>query len=179
MVNKTTAVIVKAIQTANVVAKTEATNQVGKYVRLTPGENSFFPKSITPTMNTSWPAINEKNTNKVGSQDFSTPWMKVAKTQVGIKEATENNDGPEVEKYLKTIGLDPGEKSYWCGAFVNWTLRESGIKVTIKYPGNALDWRNYGQSLNEPAYGSIATKTRKGGGHVGFVAGITCNNKEL
>lgn len=33
----------------------------------------------------------------------------------------------------------------------------------------ALNWRNFGNSLQKPALGSVATLTRKGGGHVGTV----------
>lgn len=43
----------------------------------------------------------------------------------------------------------------------------------ISIPNWALNWRGFGQKLDKPAFGAIATKTRKGGGHVGFVAGIT------
>jgi uncharacterized protein (TIGR02594 family) len=56
-------------------------------------------------------------------------------------------------------------------------LQNSNINVTgvRSNPNRALNWRGFGTKLDKPAYGAIATKTRRGGGHVGFVAGITSN----
>ena len=110
--------------------------------------------------------------SKKSGSDSSTPWMDKAESQLGVKERTNNNDGRQVETYLKSVGLGPGKNSYWCGAFVNWSLNESGIDG-VKKPSWALNWRKFGESLDQPAYGAIATKTRNGGGHVGFVAGRT------
>ena len=44
--------------------------------------------------------------------------IEVAETQVSIQELTGNNDGPQVEKYLKSVGLGKGYP--WCVAFVVW-----------------------------------------------------------
>jgi uncharacterized protein (TIGR02594 family) len=116
--------------------------------------------------------LSKKMTETVFLGNDDTPWMTKAKSQLGVKEITGNNDGKDVEKYLKTVGLGPGKSSYWCGAFVNWTLKEVNIK-TVNQPAWALNWRKYGTSLSKPAFGAIATKKRGSGGHVGFVAGIT------
>ncbi len=102
------------------------------------------------------------------------PWVKTAYSQLGIKETTNNNDGQEVESYLKSAGLDTGNP--WCGAFVNWCFKENDIDG-INEPGRALNWSNFGVGLNNPAYGSIATMKRKGGGHVGFIVGLTNNGR--
>jgi uncharacterized protein (TIGR02594 family) len=103
---------------------------------------------------------------KSKSGNFSTPWMDTAISQFGVKELTGNNDGGKVKEYLRTTGL--GEGYAWCSAFVNWNMKQNGIKGTNN--AQALSWRKWGESLSKPAYGSIATLTRKGGGHVGFVA---------
>nr|WP_255737702.1 TIGR02594 family protein [Cognataquiflexum nitidum] len=95
--------------------------------------------------------------------------MGFAESQLGVREATNNNDGVDVEKYLKSAGLGAGYP--WCGAFVNWSLKQAEIKGSM-IPARALDWRNYGQNLSTPAFGSIGTLRRPGGGHVGFVAGL-------
>ena len=101
-------------------------------------------------------------------------WMSIAESQIGVKELTNNNDGIIVEKYLKSTGLPKGNA--WCGAFVNWSLESAGIDgVEPKngnHPARALSWRNWGVKLDKPAFGAIATKTRRGGGHVGFVGGV-------
>jgi hypothetical protein len=47
-------------------------------------------------------------------------------SQIGVKEATGHNDGPEVESYLRSVDLAPGAP--WCAAFVSWTYTKNGIK---------------------------------------------------
>ena len=44
--------------------------------------------------------------------------IKIAENQVGIRELTGNNDGPQIENYLKSVGLEKGYP--WCVAFVVW-----------------------------------------------------------
>lgn len=101
---------------------------------------------------------------------IAAPWMKTAKSQLGVKEKTGKNDGPEIEKYLKTVGLGSGYA--WCAAFINWTLRQNGILGTGR--ANALSYLHYGPKLKSPVYGCIAViKHAHGLGHVGFVAGKT------
>lgn len=60
-----------------------------------------------------------------------------------------------------------------CGVFAGAVLKRSGRAYPVKAPGWALSYRNNGVILEKPAYGAIFTKKRNGGGHVGFVAGIT------
>ena len=50
-------------------------------------------------------------------------------SQVGVREATGNNDGPEVEKYLASTGLGKGHP--WCAAFVRWCLDSANIKSSV------------------------------------------------
>ena len=139
---------------------------------------SLIPQKPKPADYNNWNSIDKnvfdvlgfKPRNKYTLNDNDAPWMRIAKSQVGIGEKTNHNDGPDVDKYLKTVGLD-GSGEPWCGAFVNWGLKESGIKGA-QIPERASDWQNFGQSLSRPAFGSIATMKRPGGGHVGFTAAI-------
>lgn len=48
-------------------------------------------------------------------------------SQVGVREKTGKNDGPEVEMYLKSVGLNKGYA--WCSAFVHWALDSAGYDV--------------------------------------------------
>lgn len=50
-------------------------------------------------------------------------------SQVGVREATGNNDGKDVEKYLRSVKTPKG--SAWCAAFVKWCFDESGVRTTI------------------------------------------------
>src|SRR5690554_6180712 len=46
-------------------------------------------------------------------------------SQVGVREATGANDGPEVEAYLATTNLDAGYA--WCGSFISWVFEQAGF----------------------------------------------------
>ncbi len=46
-------------------------------------------------------------------------------SQIGVREKTGKNDGPEVEKYLRYVGLGPGNA--WCAALVSWTFGQAGF----------------------------------------------------
>lgn len=46
--------------------------------------------------------------------------------ELGVRELSVRNDGPEVEKYLSYVGLKKGQP--WCAAFVCWALAEANIK---------------------------------------------------
>lgn len=49
--------------------------------------------------------------------------LNIATKYVGIKEATGNNDGKEVEMFLKSVGLGKGYS--WCAAFVSYCIKNS------------------------------------------------------
>lgn len=106
--------------------------------------------------------------------DPLAPWVQVADGQLNVRERTGNNDGPEVERYLRTVGLGSGYA--WCAAFINWTLRQVNLRGTGS--GGSLTYLRYGQRLARPAYGSIAVIDHGNGfGHVGFVAGETADGR--
>jgi uncharacterized protein (TIGR02594 family) len=124
-------------------------------------ETPTAPPTITP------PVIPPVNNNPAPPR-----WMPVAESQLGITEATGNNDGPQVTTYLRSVGLGSGYA--WCAAFVNWTLGQAHIRGTGS--ASALSYLHYGQTLTSPALGSIAVLNHgNGSGHVGFVAGVTAN----
>lgn len=45
-------------------------------------------------------------------------------SEVGVREATGNNDGPRVEEYLSSVNLGKGYP--WCAAFPHWAYRKNG-----------------------------------------------------
>jgi hypothetical protein len=50
----------------------------------------------------------------------------VALTQVGVREQGGRNRGPEVDEYIRAVGLDPTKGSYpWCAAFVSWCVAQA------------------------------------------------------
>lgn len=51
--------------------------------------------------------------------------VRVALRQIGVREATDNNDGVKVEEYLAYTGLGKGHA--WCAAFVSWCYGQAGL----------------------------------------------------
>ena len=51
--------------------------------------------------------------------------LKIAKSQIGVREATGNNDGKQVEAYLAYTGNKKGEP--WCASFVSWVFGQAGF----------------------------------------------------
>lgn len=60
--------------------------------------------------------------NLTNAQNFKV--LEIARSQIGVREATGSNDGFDVEKYLASTGL--GKGFAWCAAFVNWTNLQAG-----------------------------------------------------
>lgn len=51
--------------------------------------------------------------------------IEVAKAELGVREATDRNDGPRVEQYLRYTDLGKGYA--WCAAFVSWVYGQVGL----------------------------------------------------
>lgn len=100
-----------------------------------------------------------------------------AGNQIGVREATNHNDGPAVESYLASVGLGKGYS--WCMAFVYWCAKQASAKLGVTNPlkqtGGVLDeWHSgRGTHLTEPVPGSIFIMDFGGGeGHTGIVTGV-------
>lgn len=95
-------------------------------------------------------------------------------SQLGVREATGNNDGPEVEMYLRSTGLGKGYA--WCAAFVHWCLEEADIPNTVNAWSPTAENKDHiiyraRQALDEPEPGDVFTLyyTNLGRiGHTGF-----------
>lgn len=95
-------------------------------------------------------------------------------SQIGVREATGKNDGPEVEMYLNHVGKSKGLA--WCSAFVAWCLSEAEIKHTVNaWSPTSENRRSFvyrNQSFSkEPAPGDVFTifyPRLKRVGHTGF-----------
>lgn len=106
-----------------------------------------------------------------------TPWLTVARREIGVQEVPGSANNPRVVEYLHaTDNLDEKTRSKdetpWCSAFVNWCMQQVGIKGTQ----NALarSWQEWGKHLDEPYVGCIVVFQReKKFGHVGFYLGET------
>lgn len=69
---------------------------------------------------------------------------KVYDSQLGVREATGRNDGPQVEAYLAYTGLGKGYA--WCAAFVCWVLGQAEVEnpktawAASLFPHDKLVW---------------------------------------
>lgn len=100
--------------------------------------------------------------------------LEVARTQLGIREATGHNDGAAVESYLRSVGLGKGYS--WCAAFLYWSYSQAakalGVANPLTQTAGVLDhWqRTHGQKVNNPQPGDIFIMDFGGGhGHTGLV----------
>lgn len=101
------------------------------------------------------------------------PWMVIAQKYIGLKEGTALKANPTVVKFFADSGhpeIKNDATTPWCAAFIGAVLKEAGLPNTGTLW--ALHYAKYGKKLDGPVVGAIATKKRKGGGHVFFVMGF-------
>lgn len=102
--------------------------------------------------------------------------LEVAISQLGVEEHPRgSNSGPEVEAYLKSVGLGKGYS--WCMAFVYWCHNEASKSLGITNPmlktgGVLAQWQGrkdkFRKSMPEPGDVFIMD-FGKGLGHTGIV----------
>lgn len=101
----------------------------------------------------------------------NTPRVRVQQiytSQIGVKEATGRNDGPQVEAYLKVTGLGAGYP--WCAAFVAWCFKNANISAINSAYSPA--WFQKSKLVTVPKQGDLFGlyfKHLKRIAHVGFV----------
>lgn len=109
--------------------------------------------------------------------------LEVATRQIGVTEIPKgSNAGPEVEIYLKSVGLTKGYS--WCMAFVYWCVLEASKKTGIPNPlkktaGVLSQWNNRPELRRrnpEPGFVFIMDYG-KGLGHTGFVEKVLPGGK--
>lgn len=103
--------------------------------------------------------------------------MQIAQSKEGVREATGANDGTEVEKYLKSVGLGKGFS--WCMAFVYWCYEQAAQQLKVKNPlvktgGCMKQWNETTcKKSKAPQIGSIFIMDLGGGaGHTGIVTAV-------
>ncbi|WP_428232495.1 CHAP domain-containing protein [Flavobacterium sp.] len=107
--------------------------------------------------------------------------LEIAIAQIGVEEIPKySNSGPEVEIYLKSVGLTKGYS--WCMAFIYWCAQNAALQTKLKNPlkktGGVLDQYNSSPLLKQtmPQVGDIfILDLGKGLGHTGLIEKITGN----
>lgn len=109
---------------------------------------------------------------------MTLPWIASAEKVIGLHEV---RDIEALSRWLRSDGRTLGNpaKMPWCGDFVDTALarglpnepRPGALGVN---PYWALNWGLLGTKCGEN-YGAIVTFKRPGGGHVGFLVGISAD----
>ncbi len=63
--------------------------------------------------------------NKILFTSIRQSIIAIASKELGVREATGNNDGPRVEEYLRYTNLGPHHD--WCAAYVSWVYGQAGL----------------------------------------------------
>jgi cell wall-associated NlpC family hydrolase len=72
-------------------------------------------------------------TNDASTSAYLTEVLKVAASQVGVMEVpVGSNKGPEVNAYLASVGVAPG--NFWCAGFVYWCFNTAASNMSRKNP---------------------------------------------
>lgn len=113
---------------------------------------------------------------------FGDEIIKMAGSQLGVKEATGRNDGPVVESYLRSVGLGKGYA--WCMAFVYWCAKEVSKALGITNPllntgGVKVEWESSrGTRTSVPSIGAqFFIIHADGSGHTGLCGSGELNDK--
>ncbi len=101
--------------------------------------------------------------------------LDIASTQIGVQEIPKSsNAGPDVEKYLKSIGLGPGYS--WCMAFCYWCFKTAYDVTTLVKTGGVLrQWNEVDPKckFKKPAVGDIGIIDHgKGLGHAVLIRSL-------
>lgn len=104
--------------------------------------------------------------------------IQTATRQVGVRENPKgSNSGAEVNIYLKSVGLHPGNA--WCMAFVYWCCAQAATKTNspnpLKKTAGVLDQWNARPHLRvtTPQPGDVFILDHGGGkGHTGIVESV-------
>lgn len=85
--------------------------------------------------------------------------LDVALSQVGVVERPRNsNRGPDVEKYLRSVGVGPGAP--WCASFTSWCRIEASRQTVGQIGYGPFDARG------QPFYSAVATAHFRFGGKI-------------
>lgn len=100
-------------------------------------------------------------------------WLAVARSLLGTREIPGPQHSGFISKGWARLGAGwfNDDETPWCGFFVAHCIDAAGLP----YPGKGMfarakAWLDWGKP-SQPVLGAIVVYSRKGGGHVGFLAG--------
>jgi hypothetical protein len=139
-------------------------------------------------------AAPEVPTVSVAGNPLLAETLRFAATQIGVMEQPlGSNRGPQVDQYLRSVGIDPAQGSFpWCAAFVYFCFQQAAITLGRANPviktGGVLDLWNRAGAAGIPRLGTpecvdnpslvlpgmiFIIVNSNGNGHCGLVEAIT------
>lgn len=103
------------------------------------------------------------------------PWIAEGRKHVGLAEIPGKQHNKIITNWL--IGLGAwwrDDETPWCGTFTAHCCRTAERDLP-KHWYRAKGWLENTTKLSKPAYGCIVVFERQGGGHVGFLVGVTAD----
>lgn len=103
------------------------------------------------------------------------PWTVAARKLIGLREVPGPQHNPTILGFWSKLGASwlKTDEDPWCGGFMAWSMKEAGVAYPKLYP-RAAEWGTWGVAC-KPQLGAVGVKTRKGGGHVFQIVGITAD----
>ncbi len=109
--------------------------------------------------------------------------IKIAASQLGIKEVPGTGSNPVIVNYAKETGISgiSNDDISWCSTFVNWVCMKAGCAMSGK--PDARSWLNVGIPVSNPQPGDVVVFWRDSmqswKGHVGFFLGFNENHSKV
>lgn len=98
----------------------------------------------------------------------NTPWMEIAKAEIGQKEISGSKHNSRIVAYHAATTLKAtDDETPWCSSFVSYCLEKAGIASTKN--AWARSYLNWGKKIESPVKGCIVVFSRGAdSGHVAF-----------
>lgn len=118
--------------------------------------------------------------------NIATPWLDVAKKELNQKEIIGPEHNPRIVAYHATTTLKANnDETPWCSSFVNWCLKQAGIKGTDS--ATAISWLSWGKPTSAKSgaiiviYNTNAANSSltSSGNHVGFLVQETATHYQI
>lgn len=109
--------------------------------------------------------------------------LKIAASQLGVKEIKGVDDNPQIVAYARETGISGinNDEIPWCSTFVNWCAEKVGLPISGK--PNARSWINVGKTTQNPIPGDIVVFWRENinswKGHVGIFLGFNQDSSKV
>ena len=170
----TSAIATNAVKSANSTLKSNEVKIPYKTGMAPASEKNAKPVPYaSPALGTVAKPVAGQQEAPASSGSTATPWMDIAKSQLGVNE---NANNAKVSEYHRVGGnIGAGGKTPWCASFVGWCLAQAGIKGTGS--AAAISYSTYGSPApsGQYPYGAILVFKLSGGNHVSFCGGTSGN----